>query len=272
FDLLEEVPEIEDLPDARDVDHVDGGIRAENVYFSYEPNRPVLKEITFDVKPGRTIALVGPSGAGKTTLLNLIPRFYDPQKGSIYLDEIDIRKYRIKSLREQISIVPQEVHLFGTSVMENIRYGKLDATDEEVMESAKAANAHPFIMAMPEGYDSLIGEKGVKLSGGQRQRLAIARAILKDPAILLLDEATSSLDSESEAQVQDALERLMKNRTTFVIAHRLSTVQNADRILVMDEGRIVESGTHGELITQDGLYSHLYALQFRDLDEAEGMV
>ncbi|MDX1592244.1 MAG: ABC transporter transmembrane domain-containing protein, partial [Balneolaceae bacterium] len=271
FDLLEEVPEIEDLPDARNVDHVDGGIRAENVWFSYEPDRPVLKEITFDVMSGRTIALVGPSGAGKTTLLNLIPRFYDPQKGSIFLDGVDIRRYRIKSLREQISIVPQEVHLFGTSVMENIRYGKLDATDEEVMESAKAANAHPFIMAMPERYNSLIGEKGVKLSGGQRQRLAIARAILKDPAILLLDEATSSLDSESEAQVQDALERLMKNRTTFVIAHRLSTVQNADRILVMDEGRIVESGTHGELITQDGLYSHLYALQFRDLDEAEGM-
>jgi subfamily B ATP-binding cassette protein MsbA len=272
FDLLEEVPEMQDIPDARELEHVEGGIRAENVWFSYETGYPVLKEISFEADPGKTIALVGPSGAGKTTLLNLIPRFYDPQHGAIFLDGIDIREYRIRSLRNRMSMVPQEVHLFGTSVRENIRYGRLEAIDEEIVEAAKAANAHDFITAMPEGYDSLIGEKGVKLSGGQRQRLAIARAILKNPAILLLDEATSSLDSESEAQVQDALERLMKNRTTFVIAHRLSTVQNADKILVLEDGRIVESGTHGELISRDGLYGHLYALQFRDLDEAEGMV
>jgi ATP-binding cassette, subfamily B, bacterial MsbA len=269
FELLEEIPEIEDEPGARDIAKTEGGIRAENLWFSYDERRPVLEEISFEAKPGQTIALVGPSGAGKTTLLNLIPRFYDPQKGAIFLDGTDIREYRIKSLREQMSLVPQEVHLFGTSVKENIRYGNLNASDEEVVDAAMAANAHEFIVEMPQEYDSLIGEKGVKLSGGQRQRLAIARAILKNPTILLLDEATSSLDSESEAQVQDALYRLMRNRTTFVIAHRLSTVQSADRILVMEEGRIVESGTHGELINRGGLYSHLYALQFRNLDESE---
>lgn len=272
FELLDETPEIEDTPGAKDIADAEGAIRLENVGFSYDEDRPVLREVSFSVEAGQTVALVGPSGAGKTTLLNLIPRFYDPQQGTIFLDGTDIREYRIKSLREQISLVPQEVHLFGTSVKENIRYGRLNASDDEVRDAAKAANAHDFIIAMPEGYNSLIGEKGVKLSGGQRQRLAIARAILKDPVILLLDEATSSLDSESEAQVQDALERLMKNRTTFVIAHRLSTVQNADKILVMDEGRIVESGTHGELIGKGGLYEHLYALQFRDLDETERMV
>ncbi|MEX0906086.1 MAG: ABC transporter transmembrane domain-containing protein [Balneolaceae bacterium] len=272
FELLDEVPEISDSPGARPVQHVDGIIRAENVGFSYDEGRPVLKEISFEAAAGETIALVGPSGAGKTTLLNLIPRFYDPQEGSIFVDDTDIREFRIKSLREQISIVPQEVHLFGTSVKENIRYGNLDASDEEVMEAAKAANAHDFIMEIPENYDSLIGEKGVKLSGGQRQRLAIARALLKNPAILLLDEATSSLDSESEAQVQEALYRLMQNRTTFVIAHRLSTVQHADRILVLENGKIIETGTHANLIENGGLYSHLYALQFRDLDEPETFV
>lgn len=272
FELLEEIPEIEDEPGARDVAKAKGGIRAENLWFSYDERRPVLEEISFEAKPGQTIALVGPSGAGKTTLLNLIPRFYDPQKGAIFLDGTDIREYRIKSLREQMSLVPQEVHLFGTSVKENIRYGNLNASDEEVVDAAMAANAHEFIVEMPQEYDSLIGEKGVKLSGGQRQRLAIARAILKNPTILLLDEATSSLDSESEAQVQDALYRLMRNRTTFVIAHRLSTVQNADKILVLEHGKIVESGTHTELINTGGLYSHLYALQFRDLDESESRV
>lgn len=267
FELLDEVPDIVDSERAQTVTHLDGSIRAKNISFSYDAGRPVLKDISFEAAAGETIALVGPSGAGKTTLLNLIPRFYDPQEGSIAVDGTDIREFKIKSLREQISIVPQEVHLFGTSVKENIRYGNLDASDDEVINAAKAANAHDFISAMPEGYHSMIGEKGVKLSGGQRQRLAIARAILKNPAILLLDEATSSLDSESEAQVQDALYRLMQNRTTFVIAHRLSTVQHADRILVLEEGKIIETGTHVELIDRDGLYSHLYALQFRDLDE-----
>jgi len=231
----------------------------------------VLRGISFKADAGKTIALVGPSGAGKTTLLNLIPRFYDPQKGVISVDGNNIQDVKFKSLREHISIVPQEVHLFGTSIRENIIYGKLDATEEEIIQAAKDANAHQFIMDTEDGYNSMIGEKGVKLSGGQRQRLAIARAILKNPAILLLDEATSSLDSESEAQVQEALVRLMENRTTFVIAHRLSTVQHADRILVLDEGEIVEQGTHTELIEQGGLYSHLYELQFRDLDEPKVM-
>ena len=272
LELLEETPEIENNPDAISISQVKGDMEVENLWFSYEGDKDVLKGISFRAEAGKTIALVGPSGAGKTTLLNLIPRFYDPQKGSIYVDGNNIQDLRFKSLREHISIVPQEVHLFGTTIRENITYGKLNASDEEVIQAAKDANAHEFIMQTEQGYDSLIGEKGVKLSGGQRQRLAIARAILKNPAILLLDEATSSLDSESEAQVQEALVRLMENRTTFVIAHRLSTVQHADRILVLDEGKIVEQGTHAELIGQNGLYSHLYELQFRDLDEPEPLI
>lgn len=267
FELLDEIPEIEDLPGSKPLNNVKGQVTLENLQFAYEDGRDVLKGISFEGKAGETIALVGPSGAGKTTLLNLLPRFYDPQNGSILIDGKDIRNLQVKSLREKISIVPQEIHLFGTSIKENILYGKLDAADDEVIRAAKDANAHEFILETEYGYDTPIGERGVKLSGGQRQRLAIARAILKNPAILLLDEATSSLDSESEAQVQEALYRLMQNRTTFVIAHRLSTVQHADRILVLDEGEIVEEGTHLELIEQKGLYSHLYELQFRDLDE-----
>lgn len=270
FELLDETPEILDQPDAKDLTTIKGSIEIENLTFAYEQERKILDSISIDVEAGQTIALVGPSGAGKTTLLNLIPRFYDPQEGKILVDGVDIKSVTHKSLRNHISIVPQEVHLFGTSIKENIRYGRLEATDDEIIAAAKDANAHDFIMETPKGYEALIGEKGVKLSGGQRQRLAIARAILKNPEILLLDEATSSLDSESEAQVQEALYRLMKGRTTFVIAHRLSTVQYADRILVMDNGRIVEEGTHAQLIEQDGLYSHLYALQFRDIEDALG--
>jgi len=272
FELLEETPEIENDPDAIELNVVKGEVSVENLWFRYEGEKDVLKGISFNAEVGKTVALVGPSGAGKTTLLNLIPRFYDPQKGSISIDGINIQHVKFKSLRYHISIIPQEVHLFGTTIRENIIYGKLEATDEEIIQAAKDANAHDFILGTEHGYASLIGEKGVKLSGGQRQRLAIARAILKDPAILLLDEATSSLDSESEAQVQEALNRLMENRTTFVIAHRLSTVQHADKILVMDEGKIVEEGTHLELIEQKGLYSHLYELQFRDLDETKSIL
>lgn len=267
FELLDETPEIKDSPEAKPVKSMKGQVTLDNLWFAYEDGRDVLKGIHFEGKAGETIALVGPSGAGKTTLLNLLPRFYDPQEGSILIDRQDIRELKVKSLREHISLVPQEIHLFGTSIKENILYGKLDASDEDVIQAAKDANAHEFILESEHGYDTLIGERGVKLSGGQRQRLAIARAILKNPAILLLDEATSSLDSESEAQVQEALYRLMQNRTTFVIAHRLSTVQHADRILVLDEGKIIEEGTHTQLIDHNGLYSHLYELQFRDLDE-----
>lgn len=271
FELLEEVPEIQNERGAKHLDNIEGSISVRNLTFAYDEGRPILKNLSFEVEPGQTIALVGPSGAGKTTLLNLIPRFYDPVEGSILVDGIDLREVTFKSLRNHISIVPQEVHLFGTSIKENIRYGRLDATEEEIIQAAKDANAHEFIAQLPDGYNALIGEKGVKLSGGQRQRLAIARAILKNPRILLLDEATSSLDSESEAQVQEALYRLMKGRTTFVIAHRLSTVQHADRILVMEQGQIVEDGTHQELLDKGGLYSHLYELQFRDLDKFQNI-
>lgn len=266
FELLEEIPEIEDKEGAFPLTEIEGSITVEDLSFAYEDERVILNNLSFEVEAGQTIALVGPSGAGKTTLLNLLPRFYDPQQGDIKVDGNSIKDVKVKSLRDHISIVPQEVHLFGTSIKENIRYGNLEASEDEIIAAAKDANAHDFISDIPEAYDSLIGEKGVKLSGGQRQRLAIARAILKDPKILLLDEATSSLDSESEAQVQEALYRLMKGRTTFVIAHRLSTIQNADRILVLDKGKIVEDGTHHELLAKGGLYSHLYELQFRDLD------
>lgn len=266
FELLEEIPEIQDQDGAVKLEKVQGKLSVRDLGFAYEADRPILKDISFEVEAGQTIALVGPSGAGKSTLLNLIPRFYDPQEGVILVDGVNIKEVTAKSLRNHISIVPQEVHLFGTSIKENIRYGKLDATDEEIIAAAKDANAHEFISQIPEGYDSLIGEKGVKLSGGQRQRLAIARAILKNPEILLLDEATSSLDSESESLVQEALYRLMKGRTTFVIAHRLSTVQHADRILVLENGKIVEDGTHQQLLELCGLYSRLYELQFRDLE------
>lgn len=270
FELLEEKPEIEDESDAKEITSITGKLSFENVDFEYESGRKVLKDISFTAHAGQTIALVGPSGAGKTTLMNLIPRFYDPTSGQVKVDGINIRDLKVKSFRNHISMVPQEVHLFGASIEENIRYGKLDATREEIIQAAKDANAHEFIMDTPDNYEATIGEKGIKLSGGQRQRLAIARAILKNPEILLLDEATSALDSDSEAQVQEAFYRLMKGRTTFVIAHRLSTIQHADRILVLDEGEIVEDGNHVELLEKQGLYSHLYELQFRDLDEVEG--
>lgn len=264
FELMDEVPEIQDTPGARLLAEAKGYVTFEQVTFGYEKDHPVLHDISFEIEPGQTIALVGPSGAGKTTLVNLIPRFYDLQEGSIRIDGIDIKKVQKLSLRNQIAVVPQDVHLFGTTIRENIRYGNLEASDEQIIQAARDANAYDFIRKLPEGLDARIGEKGVKLSGGQRQRIAIARALLKNPRILLLDEATSSLDSESELQVQQALDRLMINRTSLIIAHRLSTVQHADRILVLEEGHIVQEGSHGELINQEGLYRYLYELQFRE--------
>jgi subfamily B ATP-binding cassette protein MsbA len=228
-----------------------------------KPAQIVLEDVNLEIEPGEALALVGPSGAGKSTLFNLIPRFYDPTQGSICVDGRDLRQVTLESLRAQIGIVPQETHLFSGTVRENLRYGKLDATDEELVEAARAANAEEFIARLPQGYDTLVGEKGVKLSGGQRQRVAIARAILKDPRILLLDEATSSLDSESEGLVQEALARLMQGRTTVMIAHRLSTVHRAHRIAVLEEGKLIALGTHAELLAAGGLYARLYRMQFK---------
>jgi subfamily B ATP-binding cassette protein MsbA len=264
FELLDREPEIQDVADAIELPDLVGRVVFEQVAFSYRSDVPVLQDISFEVSAGTTVAIVGPSGAGKTTLMHLIPRFHDPISGRVSVDGHDLRNVRVQSLREQVGLVAQDVHLFGTSVRENIRYGRLEATDEDVEAAARAANAHDFICEFPEGYESLVGERGVKLSGGQRQRVSIARAILKDPRILLRDEATSSLDSESEALIQDALERLRKDRTTFIIAHRLSTVQYATQILVLDEGRIVQSGTHDALYSEPGLYRRLCDLQFRE--------
>ncbi len=265
-EVLKEAIESIDM-DKRDINESErlmGSVRFENVSFSY-PSRPeinVLQQVTIESKSGQQIALVGPSGAGKSTMVSILLRFYHPNQGMIYFDDKPIDVVSISALRKQIAFVPQDVLLFGGTIRENIAYGKPDATFAEIAEAARQANAHEFIERFPEGYDTIVGERGVKLSGGQRQRIAIARAILKNPVILILDEATSSLDSASEQLVQDALDNLMKNRTSFVIAHRLSTVRNADNIYVLDKGQIVESGTHDELITKDGLYKSLCKLQF----------
>ncbi len=266
FELLDTAPAITDAPDARPLTAVRGHVELDGVGFSYAQDRvlPVLEGVVVEARPGEVIALVGPSGAGKSTLVSLIPRFYDVVEGSIRIDGNDIRNIKLSDLRQAIGIVPQETVLFGGTVRENIAYGKLEASDEEIETAARAAHAHEFVSAFPEGYATIVGERGVKLSGGERQRIAIARALLKNPAILILDEATSSLDSESEKLVQDALDTLMRGRTTFVIAHRLSTVRRADRIVVLDAGRVVQEGSHEELLALGGLYKRLYEIQFRD--------
>jgi len=262
FELMDTEPEIKESPKAVEMPHLKGFVQMKNVYFGYN-GESVLDNINLEVKPGKRLALVGLSGVGKTSLVSLIPRFYDPISGLITVDGYDIRKVKLASLRKEISIVSQETILFNGSIRNNIAYGKIEASDKEVISAAKQANAHNFIIGQRDGYDTQVGERGVKLSGGERQRIAIARAIIRDPRILILDEATSSLDTESEILVQQALERLMQGRTTFVIAHRLSTIQGADIIVVLSEKKIEEIGSHKELLAKDGLYARLYRKQFR---------
>ncbi|GAX91586.1 ABC transporter ATP-binding protein [Effusibacillus lacus] len=266
FEYLDMPVEIQDRPGAKPLGKVKGKIELVHVWFSYQSDRPILEDVTFTIESGQLVALVGPSGAGKSTVANLIPRLYDPTRGCIRIDGQDIRDFTLKSLGDAIGIVSQETFLFHTTIRDNLRYAKLDATDEEIIRAAKAANIHDMIASLPEGYDTVVGERGHKLSGGEKQRIAIARVILKDPAILLLDEATSALDSHSEALVQSALEELLKSRTSLVIAHRLSTVLAADKIVVLEEGRVVEQGTHSELLALNGLYASLYHQQFKASD------
>ena len=268
FELLDARPEITDSPDARPVEQFDESIRLESVSFEYEADEPVLRGVDLTIGRGKVVALVGPSGAGKTTIANLVPRFYEPTGGRITLDGEDLRELRIADLRALMGIVTQETILFHDTVRANIGYGVGEVDQERLEAAARAAHAHDFILELPEGYDTVLGERGTRLSGGQRQRIAIARALLRDAPILILDEATSALDTESESLVQDAIERLMEHRTVLVIAHRLSTVRKADRIVVMKDGRVVDQGTHDELLAREGLYRRLYQLQFADLEAA----
>jgi ATP-binding cassette subfamily B multidrug efflux pump len=269
FEVIDEVPELQDAPDAPPLEDIQGQVVFDHVDFGYVPGVPVIKDMSLRAEPGQTVALVGPTGAGKTTMVNLLTRFYDIDGGAIYVDGQDIRQVQKASLRRQLGIVLQDTFLFSESVMENIRYGRLDATDEEVIAAARLANADQFIRRLPQGYGTQLSERGSNLSQGQRQLLAIARAVLADPGILILDEATSSVDTRTEVHIQEALLRLMEGRTSFVIAHRLSTIRDSDELLVIDDGRIVERGTHDELLAQRGFYHSLYMSQFRGQAEPE---
>ena len=264
--VIETEPEIVDAPDAEDLRDVKGDISYQDVSFRYNEEEPVLEHVTFSIPAGKSIALVGPSGGGKTTICSLLPRFYDVTGGSVTIDGRDIRSVTLKSLRENIGIVQQEVYLFGGTIRENIAYGKPDATEEEIITAAKEANIHDFIMDLPDGYDTFVGERGARLSGGQKQRISIARVFLKNPPILIFDEPTSALDNESERHIQKSLEALSKNRTTITIAHRLSTIRNADEIIVIHDQNITERGTHKELLEKNGLYAHYYKMQFEGLE------
>ena len=261
FEILDTEPEVQDAPNAAPMPNIAGKVEIKNLHFHYREDQEVLKGLNFSVEPGEMVALVGPSGAGKTTLVQLLHRFYDPVSGEILVDGQNIRDIQMTSYWQQIGLVPQETLLFGGTIEENIRFAKEGATLDEIQEAARGANADTFINECPDGYQTIVGEKGIRLSAGQRQRIAIARAILKNPRLLILDEATSSLDNESEKLIQEALERLMQGKTSFVIAHRLSTIHNADKILVLDKGQIVETGTHQELMDHKGLYQYLYNLK-----------
>ena len=267
FNYLDMKPEGEEKPNALVLKNVSGDVRFDDVYFNYSEDRTALDGVSFHIEPGQMAAFVGPSGAGKTTITQLVPRFYDPQRGSVRIDGVDVRDVTLASLRENIGIVTQETYLFHDTIAANLRYARQDATDEQMIAAAKAANIHDFIMRQPLGYDTVVGERGHKLSGGERQRLAIARVLLKNPCILILDEATSALDSNNEALIQAALVPLMQGRTSLVIAHRLSTILNADVIFVVEHGRIVESGNHHELLARDGAYAQLYLTQFREREQ-----
>ena len=266
LEIMETPIEIEDKPNAPDLNDVKGNIQYQHVFFSYDGVHNVLNDINFEIPAGKTIALVGPSGGGKSTICALLPRFYDVSDGSISIDGVDIRDVTQKSLRKSIGVVQQDIYMFWGTVRDNIAYGKPGASEEEIMQAAKLANIHDFIMSLDDGYDTMVGERGTRLSGGQKQRIAIARVFLKDPKILILDEATSALDNESERFIQASLEQLAKNRTTIVIAHRLSTIRHADEILVIDQHQIIERGSHEELLKQNGLYTKYYNMQFDGLD------
>lgn len=268
FNLLDAAPEQVAGPQPQELPRVAGEVELDHLTFAYVPGTPVLKDVSIHARPGERIALVGHTGAGKTTLVNLLSRFYDPQQGAIRIDGVDIRTVSRDSLRRQLGVVLQQSFLFSESVRENIRYGRLNASDEEVIEAARLARADGFIRRLPKGYDTILSERGGNLSEGQRQLVTIARAILADPAILILDEATSSVDTRTEAQIQKALHELMKGRTSFVIAHRLSTIANADQLIVIDKGRVIEQGTHETLLAQGGVYHRLYVSQFRDQESA----
>jgi len=266
FGLMDETNSLEADGESKELVVSEGRIKYENVSFSYEDGQPILEDITFTVEGGETLALVGPTGAGKSTVLKLLLRLYDVKEGAVWIDRQDIREVSRKSLRQSIGYVGQESYLFYGTVRDNIAYGSFEATDREIRAAAKAAEAHAFVQNLPDGYETMVGERGVKLSGGQRQRLCIARAMLEDPDILVLDEATSDVDTETEMLIQRSLEELTADRTTFAIAHRLSTIKDAEKIAVLEDGRIVEQGTHDELLRKDGLYAHLWGVQAGEID------
>jgi ATP-binding cassette subfamily B protein len=267
FGLMETPSRIAENPDATELEVEDGHVEYENVTFGYDPEEPILEDVSFEVEGGDTVALVGPTGAGKSTAIKLLLRLYDVDEGTVRVDDTDVREVSVPSLRKAMGYVGQETYLFYGTVRDNIAYGLPDADDDDIVAAAKAAEAHDFVTNLPDGYDTMVGERGVKLSGGQRQRVAIARAILQDPEILLLDEATSDVDTETELLIQKSLDRLTADRTTLVIAHRLSTVKDADQIVVVEDGRVVERGTHGDLLAEDGLYANLWAVQAGEIDD-----